>query len=158
MALLKKSPKRRPGGEERDSRELYSLSALSVIPTSTRPGGPAVRARRTFHLYSKRETEDPAKSHDPPKSWTELLRDYGGPTLALVCYDAPESFAVSSKRSRTMLGPTGQKLNTVEEGGRNSHPTAPDSSAVQSASARPMRVKRNRGERPTLRTHLTGRL
>jgi hypothetical protein len=102
MALLKKSPKRRPGGEERDSRELYSLSALSVIPTSTRPGGPAVRARRTFHLYSKRETEDPAKSHDPPKSRTELLRDYGGPTLALVCYDAPESFAVSSRRSRTV--------------------------------------------------------
>ena len=30
MVLLKKSLKRRPGGEERDSRELYSLSTLSV--------------------------------------------------------------------------------------------------------------------------------
>jgi hypothetical protein len=34
---------------------------------------------------------------------------------------------------------------------RVSHPTASDSSAVQSASARPMRGKRNRGEWPTLR-------
>jgi hypothetical protein len=35
------------------------------------------------------------------------LRDYGGPALALVCYNAPESFAVSSGRSRSVLGPTG---------------------------------------------------
>ena len=38
---------------------------------------------------------------------------------------------------------------------RVSHPTVSDSSAVQSASARPMRGKRNRGEWPTLRAHLS---
>ena len=38
---------------------------------------------------------------------------------------------------------------------RENRPTVSDSSAVQSASARPMRGKRNRGEWPTLRAHLS---